>query len=218
MTIQELHSDIRLMLPESDGRYFSPEDIDSFIHMAVTDLFNAEYKVFEESQRITELMSFFHSVSARPIAAGVGTVPADLFYITNLFCSKIGAVAVERDVDLITQQFSNSSFHSEAFGPDENHIFVQRINTGLKVRPLSVTEVTVAYLRKPNKAKFGYNTSLDGFSFVYDLSKSVQIDFPEQGHVEVMNKTLRYMGVPLRQSALVQTEAIAKAGNQPEIR
>ena len=218
MTIEEFHSNIRLMIPEGDGRYFSPANIDSFIHMAVIDLFNTEYKVYEESQRITEWMAYFHSVSARPVSNGAATVPSDLFYITNLYCSKIGTSVVERDVDLITQQFSNSSFNSTAFGPDENHIFVQRLNAGFKVRPLTVTEITMTYLRRPNKAKFGYNTSVDGFSWVYDVSQSTQIDFPEQGHVELMNKTLRYMGIPMAQGRLVQAEAVAKAGNQPEIR
>lgn len=220
MTIQELHSNIRLMVPEMDGRYFSSADLDNFIHLSVTDLFEVERKAFEESQKITETMAFFRGNTPIAISAGVGTLPSDLVYISNLMCTKIGANAVQRDVTLATEQFLNNLIISESFGPTETDILVERIAGALKVLPLTVTELTITYLRRPVKAKFGYTTSIDGFSKVYDVSTSVQIDFPDLPglHNEIMNKTLRYIGVPLQRPVLVQEEAISKAGNQPEAR
>ena len=88
------------------------------------------------------------------------------------------------------------------------------------MRPTTVTEITVSFIRKPTKAVYGYTTSMDGFSRVYNPSTSVQIDFPESGsaHVQILNKTLRYMGIPMVKPSLVQAEGVARAGNQPEAR
>lgn len=218
MTIKDLHDNLRLMIPEGDGRYFAPANLDNFIHLAVMDLFNQDYKIFEESQRITETLAFFRASSAIPIAASVGSLPSNLMFISKLLCTKIGSVVVERGATLITNQFANDLFISEAFGPTENDIYIERIAGAIQVRPATVTEITVTYLRKPTKAVFGYTTSIDGFSKVYNVGSSTQIDFPEQAHPEIMNKALRYIGVGMKQPALVQAEGVAKAGNQPEAR
>ena len=167
MTIKEFHDNIDLMNPSSDGRYFSPEQIDSAINIAVMDLYNQEYKNFEESQRISDNMSDFKAVDIATVTTGACGLPPDLAYITSLMATVINGATVTRRVELIGDQFINDILESTAFGPDEDNVYARRNGSGLQIRPFSVTEITISYLRLPVPAKYAYTYSSNGFNTIY---------------------------------------------------
>ena len=73
--IERLHANIRLLIPESDGRYFSPGELDRVINLSILDIFNQHFKVYEESQRITDLLSRYKITTPVVVSGGVAVLP-----------------------------------------------------------------------------------------------------------------------------------------------
>lgn len=226
ISVQQMHADIRLLIPESDGRYFSPEEIDSSINMGVLDLFNQQYKIFEEVQRITDQMARYKTSAVIPVSPGsgimspgIGTTPPDLIYTLNIFATKISTTDVVKKVRLTQEKFIPSYVDSEAFAPSTDNIIARYMGASIQIFPNSISEITVAYLRTPIKCKFNYTTAgiLDT-AFVYNPSGSMQVDYSPVAYNQVLEKALRYLGVAQKDQVLMSQENLAKQNNIPEQR
>lgn len=218
-TIEQMHSDIRMLVPESDGRYFSPEEIDSAVNASILDLFNQQYKIFEESQRITDQMSRFKITSTVPVSVGIGPLPTGLIYTLNITASKVSGVVVTKKVRIVQEQFISQYIDSEAFAPDDSNIIARVLGTNIQVYPSNVTEIRVTHFRIPAKAKFNYTlTGILGTVIVYNPSGSIQLDYSPASYNQILEKALRWLGIAQKDQTLIQNEQIARANNQPEAR
>jgi len=124
-SIERAHFDINTLLPSSDSRYFNPEEIDSAIYFAIIDLFNQQYKVFGETQRISDDLARFKTGTTIPLVAGVGPMPQGHVYTLSVYVTKIGATNIVKRCRIIEEQFISQYVDSEAFAPDENNVIAR---------------------------------------------------------------------------------------------
>lgn len=218
-SIQRAHYDLNLLLPSSDNRYFTPEEIDSAINMAITDLFNQQYKAFGETQRVSDQLARFKTTTAVPVSAGIAVAPENLIYTLNIFGSKIGTTDVLKKVRIVEEQFISQYIDSEAFAPDEDNVLARLLGPNIQIYPTTITEIRVTYFRKPNLAKFAYTLSgvLQSIP-TYDPINSVQIDYSDIAYNQILEKALVYLGVAQKDQTLLSQQNILRQQNTPEAR
>lgn len=214
MTVEEFHIDIRTTLNEGQGRYFSPLQIDSAINKGILDHFKDEYRMFEETQEITDTLGFFKSYSQQTVASGQVTIPADFHHITEL-----EAVLSDNTVKPLTlikdgewaRKKDSKGFPANALYPvgrqNSNKIDVLPLTaTGI----VGVSKVNIYYLRKPAVAKFNFTEAGGNYGFVYNNSGSVQVDWPSIDHNRILLKALGYLGIPIQNQVVIQSEQIKR--------
>lgn len=218
-SIERAHYEINLLLPSSDSRYFSPEEIDAAINLAVTDLFNQQYKVFGETMRISNDLARYKTTSPIVLSAGAGAVPSAHVYTLNIIATKLGTTVVTRKVRIIEEQFLSQYIDSEAFGPDENNVIARFVGNNVQVYPSTFTEIKITYFRKPILAKFAYTyTGLLGNIPVYDPINSVQIDYSDIAYNQIIQKALLYLGVAQKDQTLMAQQTVFRQQAAPEAR
>lgn len=222
-SIERAHYDINVLLPSSDSRYFSPEEVDSAINWAVMELFNQQYKAFGETQRISDALDKFKVTSPVPLVgvgiAAIGPMPAGHIYTLNVLMTKLGTQEVQRKTKVVEEQFLAQYIDSEAFGPDETHVVVRLLGGNIQVYPNTFTECRITYFRKPNLAKYAYTyTGLLGNIPVYDSINSIQIDYGEAYYPQIIQKALTYLGVAQKDQVLMQEQGLFRQAGTPEAR
>jgi hypothetical protein len=218
-SIERAHYDLKMLLPSSDSRYFSPEELDAAINLAVTDLFNMQYKAFGETQRISDDLSQFKVIAPIPLAAGIGPLPANHLYTLSVYVTKIGTVSIIKRLRIVEEQFIAQYIDSEAFAPTEDFCICRLIGTNIHVYPETVTEIGITYFRRPSTCKFAYTlTGLLGNIPVYDAINSIQIDYSEAAYNQILQKALTYLGVAQKDSTLMQEQQMFRQNSTPEVR
>ena len=218
-SIQKAHYDINLLLPSSDNRYFSPEEIDSAINMAITDLFNQQYKAFGETLRISDQLARFKTTTTIPVSGGIASVPSAHIYTLNIIGTKLGTTSVLKKVRIVEEQFISQYIDSEAFAPTENDVIARFLGSDVQIYPVTITEIRMTYFRKPIMAKFAYTyTGVFGNIPVYDPINSVQIDYSDIVYNQIIQKALLYLGIAQKDQTLMSEQQIIRQQNQPEAR
>jgi hypothetical protein len=72
----------------------------------------------------------------------------------------------------------------------------------MQVHPIDLQRVTMTYLREPLRPVWAF-TLVNGRP-VYDAANSVDVEFPFEVYNEIMVKILSYVGINLREGALMQ--------------
>ena len=220
-SIERAHYDLNMMLPSSDSRYYSPEELDSAINRAVLDLFNMQYKSFGETQRISNDLARFKTITPIPLAAGVGALPAGHLYTLSVYVTKIGATPVIKRLRIVEEQFIAQYIDSEAFAPSEENCICRLIGQTIHAYPETITEIGMTYLRKPIDAKFGYTmTGILKNIPVYDPNpiNSTQIDYSEATYNQILQKALTILGVSQKDATLMQEQGLFRQNSTPEVR
>jgi len=218
-SIQRAHFDINTLLPSSDSRYFSPEEIDSAINSAVLELFNQQYKVFGETQRISDELARFKTLSPITLAAGIGPLPDTHLYTLSVYVTKIGATTITKRLRIVEEQFIAQYIDSEAFAPDEDNAIARLVGQNIHAYPQTITEIGMTYFRKPNLCKFAYiYTGLLQNIPVYDPINSIQIDYSAASYNQLIQKALTYLGVAQKDQVLMQEQGLFRQMGTPEAR
>ena len=218
-SIERAHYDINLLLPSSDNRYFTPEEVDSAISMAITDLFNQQYKVFGETLRISDQLARFKTTSTIVVSGGIAVVPTAHIYTLNIVGTKLGTTAVTKKVRIVEEQFISQYIDSEAFAPTENDVIARFLGANVQIYPVTITEIRMTYFRKPINAKFAYTyTGVLQNIPVYDPINSVQIDYSDIAYNQIIEKALLYLGIAQKDQTLMSEQQIIRQQNQPEAR
>ena len=218
-SIERAHYDLKMLLPSSDSRYFSPEELDSAINMAVMDLFNMQYKAYGETQRISDDLATFKTITPITLAAGVGSMPEGHLYTISVYVTKIGLNSVIKRLRIVEEQFIAQYIDSEAFGPTEDNCICRLIGNTIHAYPETITEIGMTYFRKPNDCKYAYTlTGLLGNIPVYDAINSIQIDYSDSAYNQIIQKALTYLGVAQKDSTLMQEQGMFRQNSTPEVR
>lgn len=218
-SIERAHIDLNMMLPSSDSRYFSPEELDSAINLAVMDLFNQQYKSFGETMRISDALARFKTIASIPLVAGIGPLPTGHVYTLSVYGTKLGTEVVTKRCRVVEEQFIAQYIDSEAFAPNENNVIARLVGSNIHVYPNTITEVGMTYLRVPVPAKFSYTlTGLLGNVPVYDSVNSVQIDYTQVNYNQLIQKALTYLGVAQKDQTLMAEQSMFRQQGTPEVR
>lgn len=218
-SIERAHYDINVLLPSSDGRYFSPEEIDSAIYFAIVDLFNQQYKAYGETQRISDALARFKTTIAITMTAGEAALPSAHVYTLSVYGTKVGGSPMIKRCRIVEEQFIAQYIDSEAFAPSEDNVIARLVGTTIQVYPNTITEIGMTYLRKPNPPKYAYSlTGILGNIPVYDPVNSIQIDYSAIAYNQVIEKALTVLGVAQKDSALIQQQQMFRQASTPEVR
>jgi hypothetical protein len=218
-SIQRAHFEINTLLPSSDSRYFSPEEIDSAVNSAVLDLFNQQYKVFGETQRISDDLARFKTLSPIDLAAGIGPLPEGHVYTLSIYVTKIGTQDIIKRCRIVEEQFIAQYIDSEAFGPSEDNVIARLVGDNVRVYPETVSQIGMTFFRKPLAAKFAYTmTGLLNNIPVYDPINSLQIDYGDSNFNQLVQKALTYLGVAQKDQTLMQEQGLFRQMGTPEAR
>ena len=215
MTIKEFHDSIRTMLNIGQAQHYTPEQIDAQIHNAVMDLYRKEYEHFESSMKISDKLGYFKSNELLTLDENnQASLPEDYMHMQSPVFDAI-FVSSEYSGKILKTSVYNKRKNSVAFAPSLSYPLGCLVgDRKIEVLPTSMTKARIYYLRKPVACKYAYSISQDGYSFVYDESNSVQIDWPEIDHPKIQNKVLTYLGISLRDGALGNQERIIIGNNE----
>jgi hypothetical protein len=242
MLINDIHNFVKFLKNQGQNIYHTPEQIDDAINRASLDLFRQEEKKFEEKQIVTDTLRPFKKLY-EPTLDGSGTyaLPSDYVRMTNLegvvsdaslelpyedaweYCDTdlntdedTDPIDVDVEIDLV-EDSAWVSRKRDKVAPYNEEYPIARLAGGNLGGNLEVLPTTVRpkmyYLKYPTKAVWAYTISGDGRSFIFDSGSSVDLDWPEISHSEIIEKTMTYLGVALEESTLVQYEQMQKRNN-----
>ncbi len=240
MLINNIHIFVKFLKNQGQNIYHTPEQIDDAINRAALDLFRQEEKIFEAQQIITDTLgamkvrlAFTNDVS------GVYSLPLDYVRATNLafdidsitetliltpetftFCdptftettSSTLLSNLEHPIDLLVDSDWINRQKSKFLPPEESNPIARIFGRSLQILPKTITPI-LYYLKTPTKAKFAFTVSGDGFSTIFDAANSIDLDFPEISHNEIVEKTISLLGISVRDNILTQFEQIQKRNN-----
>lgn len=206
------------MLNEGQGRYFTPIQIDSAINKGVMDHFKDEYKIFEDTQEVTDTLGFFKAYSQVTVSAGQVTIPDNFHHLTNteavLSDASVKPLVLVRDGEWANKK-NSKGFPATALYPvgrqNGNKIDVLPLVPSLSPGDIvGVVKVNLYYLRKPAVAKFNFTEAPNNYGFVYQDSGSTQVDWPSIDHNRILLKALGYLGIPIQNPTVIQSEQIKR--------
>jgi len=118
---------------------------------------------------------------------------------TNLLASVTSKVVSVRPVD----DFELANIlGSSIVSPTKEYPILTFYKEGVQYHPKDIGSVDFVYLRRPEKALWAYNT-IDNKP-EYDLSNSVDLEWPEQVFNEIAVRILSFVGINLREADLTQ--------------
>jgi hypothetical protein len=175
--------------------------------------------VFGETQRISDDLARFKTITPIPLVAGVGALPSGHVYTLSVYGTKLGTVDVIKRCRIVEEQFIAQYIDSEAFAPDQDNVIARLIGSNIHVYPNTITELGMTYFRKPNPPKFAYTlTGLLKNIPVYDPLNSIQIDYSDITYNQIIEKTLTYMGVAQKDQTLMAEQQLFRQAGTPEAR
>lgn len=181
--------------------FYSAFDITAEVHAESMNLWKKYVEEFERTQKISVFLDPLKSTETITLTAGVGTlVNAKGQYKTGAFTS------ADKKVALINIDKWAAAVNDTVRVPDDNNPIALIEGESIKVLPSSVPSVTIHYLKKPTEPV--YATTQDGEDYVYDDGNSVDFEWGEEVHDEIMNRVLANLGISQREPALVQYSSI----------
>lgn len=239
MFINDIHTFIKFLKNQGQNIYHTPEQIDNAINRASLDLFRQEEKVFEQSQIITDTLRPFKERVSYTVAASSYDLPSDYIRATNIshnysatatvseedeyaFCdidytdpNGNDVVSVEKEIDLIPDSDWIKRQDNLIVGPTVKNPIARIFGSKLEVLPNTV-KPTLYYLRKPTNAVWAYTISGDGRSFIFDEDNSVDLEWNVISHNEIIEKTIGFLGIALKDNVMMQYEQYKKGSNNEQ--
>ena len=241
MLIDDIHTFVKFLKSEGQNIYHTPEELDNVINRACLDLFRQEEKIFEQQQIITDTLGALKVKYAPTLdVGGTYALPSDYVRMTNLafdvdsittapylvadeftYCDNDYDASADTPTALSGLEYPiNLVIDSEwvlkqksRFLPITEEEPIARIyGRSLEVLPKTVAPI-MYYLKKPTVGVWNYTTSADGYSTIFNPTGSVDVDFPEIAHNEIIEKVISLLGVPLRDGVLTQFEQMQKRNN-----
>lgn len=223
MTLFEMFSLIELIVDKDySGNIITPKGFNELIKVVNIDLFRKKYGLPEEFQpgrpianeyaditlkNTDDLKAFKMALINTSVTAGVLPYPtlyAHRDTISYNFTKTINGVAtvLPKPVEILREaEFASREGNYTKRPTTANPIGVVR-STGIHIRPVTIVAVDFHYYRWPVEPIFAYNIG-DGF-VTEDVVNSIQFEWPVDEHLTLAMLVLKYIGVNLRESDLVQ--------------
>lgn len=240
MLINDIHTFVKFLKNQGQNIYHTPEEIDNAINRASLDLFRQEEKVFELNQIVTDTLRPFKAKVEYNSAASSYDLPSDYIRATNVshkytnntvasveddfeYCdtdlqsdsSSGSSNTVEKEVDLIPDSDWIKRQDNLVVGPTESNPIARIYGSSIEVLPNTVKPI-LYYLKKPVEAKWAYNISGDGRSYIFDEANSVDLEWSVISHNEIIEKTIGFLGFAVKDNVMMQYEQYKKGSNNEE--
>ena len=206
------------MVDKYQGAYLSPDDFNMAVNAAQKQYLNfltGETAEFNQGTRrpsggfsndVTTggSLSNFLKESDLSITAQLAGQPSDFY--------KISAMRTI-DNDYAIKRVGADKVYAYVNNPIDNPTSVDpiytEIGTNFKFWPSSLASAKIVYFRKPSDVKWAYTGDL-----VYDAANSVQLEWPENDHMDIVYRTLGIVGINLKDGDLIRISQTVKNDGQ----
>jgi hypothetical protein len=180
------------------GKYYSPDQIVQEVHTESLNIWKKYVQEFERTQIISVFLEPLRGKQTVALTAGAGTlVAAKGQYKTAVMIPTTDVKVTQTDVGHWSDAVNDSVRVPSAIYP------ICRIdNADIIVRPTTIASVDVHYIKKPTRPVYSFNMVDD--DYVYDDSSSVDFEWNEELHDDIMNRVLGNLGFTQREAAAVQ--------------
>ena len=202
MFIEDLYDFITFLKNQGQARYFTPEEVTDALNRAVLDVYYREYKLFEETGEISDALSPFKILTDINISTDKFLLPDKYRHITSHKAYDPDNSNKFYKINMITDGEWDEKTLSSLAPPTNSYPVMRRIKEGWEVKPDTIKKINISYIKNPDKAVYGYN--IVNNRFVFDETKSTDVEFPEFVHNELIAQTLKYLGVVLNDALLIQ--------------
>lgn len=189
MKIQLLHDTINFFLGKGQTGYYEPERLDVLIHGESYALFREYVAQVARNKAVTDFLRPFERFTNRPVVSGKVEKPEDYEHHVGLMIDDVGCEVLEKF------QWVKLLNHPVRI-PDKTHPVVTVEESTILVLPLSAERLTGWYYRSPSQPKYGYQVS--GNRYVFNATKSKDIEWGEQMVPKLALRVLAGLGVNLR--------------------
>lgn len=196
--IKEMHGYIDFLTGKGQTGYHSPEQKDDAIHVASRALYDEKRKEYERTREITiDLVPFLSN--ADPLSINTSNGQA-LFTSSGKYIVSISAAG--KSVKEVDKGRWENKINDPLCPPTTVYPIFTIYKNFLQFYPYNLTDLNITYLSEPARAKWAY--TIVSNRFVYDDASSIDIPWGEENHNEIMFRALEYLGLNLREGALMQ--------------
>lgn len=192
--IQDIVERIAFKLGKRDTGYFSPSEIIKEVNAESKNLFNHFIERFAKTRRISEHIQPFMVEAPVTITTGSGPLPAD-FKHANLVLSGTTPVKI-----LELAEWGPAIAHVN-HPPSAEYPICKFDGTTIQVRPTTIVTVDLHYFKTPVDAVYAWSVS--GNRYLYDDGSSVDLEWREQVHDLIINRSLANLGVSIKDGDII---------------
>ena len=215
MFVEKLVNEVRLLMNQGQSQYYPPEDIITALNRAQLDKFRMDYSTFEEKQIVTDAMRNFKKVAVHSrTSESIFLLPSDYFNLTNV-SSIIADPLSTPEAPLGDKEYSGKIYtdgewleamESELLPPTATDIKVRVIAGAIEVLPTTQNKIKIYYLKKPADCVYAYDLVND--KIVFKEQGSVDPEYPETEHTDLVLRTLKYLGISQKDEVDMKAEQI----------
>lgn len=218
MNINEIYKLVSYMVDKYQGAYLAPDDFNMAINAAQRQYLNfltGETAEFNQGSRrpsggfsndVTTggSLSNFLKEGTLTITTQLAAQPTDFYKISAMRTSDDDYAIKRVGADKIYAYVNNPIDTPTLTDP----IYTE-IGTNFKFWPSTLATAKIVYFKKPADAKWAYTGDL-----VYDSGNSVQLEWPENDHMDIVYRTLGIIGINLKDGDLIRVSQTVKNDGQ----
>jgi hypothetical protein len=206
------------MVDKYQGAYLAPDDFNMAINAAQRQYLNfltGETAEFNQGNRrpsggfsndVTTggSLSNFLKEGTLAITTQLAGQPSDFY--------KISAMRTIDDDYAVKRVGSDKVYayvNNPIDAPTNTDPIYTEIGTNFKFWPSTLASAKIIYFKKPSDVKWAYTGDL-----VYDSANSVQLEWPENDHMDIVYRTLGIIGINLKDGDLIRVSQTVKNDGQ----
>jgi len=215
MTIDEAKRFLELLSQKTQSGGFSPAQFNLSADRAQMQLFERDFKSWQANEDVTEALSYFMDDDVPFAVPADGkvlypsnythTVDVRRYYVassgsgTMIPCQEVKAADVG---EILISQLRPPTLRFPKFVEYDSH---------WQFYPKNVGTVIIDYFRRPSTPLWAF-TIVNGRP-VYDAANSVQFEFPDFAHNEIVGIMCSHLGINIRETQLQEFAEMFKQQN-----
>jgi hypothetical protein len=218
---------IQFQCKKERGVFLAPEEIEDAVNRASMDMFKEKFGLPEEyqpgrpvprisyelTQKLTDDMRVFKKKVSLTPASGVVNLPSDYVHVSKIGYQPADATKEEVGFEIVDDAQWHSRINRKTAAPSADYPICNIQATQIEIRPTSLNNVKLTYLKMPAKVVWGY-TLVSGRPVYADTGgvngNSVDPDWPEITHNDLINRACSYLGLHIIDKDLIQFSEIKK--------
>jgi len=204
--IKTLVDRIERALRKGLGTYYAPDEIVEEIHAESLAVWRKYIDQYEKTQKISMFLRPFQVAEDVTITNGEGVLANPTYY-------QVSCMADDTIVQMVDEAHWGNRLNDSVRSPSADYPIANIFAVNkIRVRPKSITQVTIGWLKQPTKPVYAYNVA--GDDYIYDDTASSDYEWNEELDDEIMNRVLANLGISSREEALVQYSNLEQAKEQ----
>lgn len=212
--IAALHRFIKFLIKKHRNNHVSPEEIDDALNWGSLDKFNELYGLPEKyvmpyrvpmvghegtQKNKDDLRVFIKKPVNLPIVDGLASLPLNYVHVSYLQTTNDG---ITKEVEFISDDNWSFRINRITAAPSYSNPVCRQYDDKLEVRPTDIQSVFLSYLALPTKCKWAYTLGVNGRP-IYNDNASVDFEWRQENHIDIIARALKFMGVNLEDETLL---------------